>query len=79
MTVGQVAARTRGHTLMEGDFFTFGAGPPIGAKGARVGKYRFISLSFWPFGARTPPRPQPPHPWRLAVDTKRAAMRPLTF
>src|SRR3984957_13135780 len=37
------------------------------------------SLSFWPFGARTPPRPQPPHPWRLAVGTKRAAMRPLTF
>src|SRR3984957_8730299 len=37
------------------------------------------SLSFWPFGARTPPRPQPPHPWRLAVGTNRAAMRPLTF
>src|ERR1700721_1013214 len=42
-------------------------------------KYRFISLSFWPFGARTPPRPQPPHPWRLAAHHKRAAMRPLTF
>jgi BMFP domain-containing protein YqiC len=26
-----------------------------------------ISLSFRPFGARTPPRPQPPHPWRLAA------------
>ena len=38
-----------------------------------------ISLSFPPFGARTPPRPRPPHPWRLAVDDKRAAMRPLTF
>jgi hypothetical protein len=32
-------ARTRGHTLMEGDFFTFGGGPPDGAKGARSGKY----------------------------------------
>ncbi len=26
-----------------------------------------ISLSFRRFGARTPPRPQPPHPWRLAA------------
>jgi hypothetical protein len=25
-------------------------------------------LSFPDFGARTPPRPRPPHPWRLAVD-----------
>src|ERR1700740_3666730 len=38
-----------------------------------------ISLSFPAFGARTPPRPQPPHPWRLAVECNRAAMRPLTF
>src|ERR1700716_3709397 len=38
-----------------------------------------ISLSFRDFGARTPPRPQPPHPWRLAVDRERAAMPPLTF
>jgi hypothetical protein len=36
-------------------------------------------LSFPDFGARTPPRPQPPHPWRLAVDAKRAALRPLAF
>jgi hypothetical protein len=43
MTVGQVAARTRGHTLMEGDFFTFGAGPLIGTKG---GPGREISLHF---------------------------------
>src|SRR6202166_5482215 len=38
-----------------------------------------ISLAFRPFGARTPPRPQPPHPWRLAAVCNRAAMRPLTF
>src|SRR6266481_1605397 len=36
-----------------------------------------ISLSFRPFGAKSPPRPQPPHPWRLAVGRYRAAMRPL--
>src|SRR5205807_9439679 len=36
-------------------------------------------LSFRRFAARTPPRPQPPHPWRLAVECKLAAMRPLTF
>jgi hypothetical protein len=51
---------------------------PLGP-GPAAEKYRFISLSFRPFGARTPPRPQPPHPWRLAVDAKRAAMRPLIF
>src|SRR6266702_5923862 len=38
-----------------------------------------ISLSFPAFGARTPPRPQPPHPWRPAAEWERAAMRPLTF
>jgi hypothetical protein len=37
----------------------------------------FISLSFWPFGDRTPPRSRPPHPWRLAVSVKRAADRGL--
>jgi hypothetical protein len=37
------------------------------------------ALSFRPFGARTPPRSQPPHPWRLAAGMKRAALRPLTF
>jgi hypothetical protein len=36
-------------------------------------------LSFPAFGARTPPRPRPPHPWRPAADAERAAMRPLTF
>src|SRR3954463_7992451 len=39
----------------------------------------FISLSFHPLGAKSPPRPQPPHPWRLAVGRYRAALRPLTF
>src|SRR5437879_10265077 len=38
-----------------------------------------LSLSFPAFGARTPPRPQPPHPWRPAAEWERAAMRPLTF
>ena len=49
--------------------------------GSKPGKTAipFISLSFPPFGARTPPRPQPPHPWRLAAACERAAMRPLTF
>jgi hypothetical protein len=27
-----------------------------------------ISLSFPDFGAKSPPTPQPPHPWRLAVE-----------
>ena len=34
---------------------------------APVEKNPRISLSFPAFGARTPPRPQPPHPWRLAA------------
>src|SRR5260370_13465642 len=38
-----------------------------------------LSLLFPAFGARTPPRPQPPHPWRRAAVWERAAMRPLTF
>ncbi len=47
--------------------------------GPKPQKNPFISLSFRPFGAKSPPRPQPPHPWRLAVGRQRAAMRPLTF
>src|SRR6266852_8354617 len=47
--------------------------PPKSEKNPR------ISLSFPAFGARTPPRPQPPHPWRPAAEWERAAMRPLTF
>ena len=47
--------------------------------GPKPQKTPFISLSFRPFGAKSPPRPQPPHPWRLAVGRQRAAMRPLTF
>src|SRR6266852_1476817 len=47
--------------------------PPKSEKNPR------ISLSFPAFGARTPPRPQPPHPWRPAAAWERAAMRPLTF
>ena len=31
-------------------------------------KTPFISLSFRPFAVKSPPRPRPPHPWRLAVD-----------
>ncbi len=46
---------------------------PEGTKRAGVEKYCFISLSFRPFGARTPPRSRPPHPWRLAANWKRAA------
>src|SRR5258706_2873352 len=38
-----------------------------------------LALLFPAFGARTPPRPRPPHPWRLAAEWERAAMRPLTF
>ena len=29
-------------------------------------------MSFPGFGARTPPRPQPPHPWRLAAERNQA-------
>ena len=47
--------------------------------GPKTAKSHFISLSFRSFGAKSPPRPQPPHPWRLAVGRQRAAMRPLTF
>jgi hypothetical protein len=31
-------------------------------------KYPSISLSFRLVGAKSPPHPRPPHPWRLAVD-----------
>ena len=44
-----------------------------GLKGLRTDpgtKNPFISLSFRPFGAKSPPRPRPPHPWRLAVGRK---------
>src|SRR5437588_10232947 len=44
-----------------------------------VNKNPRSALSFPAFGARTPPRPQPPHPWRPAAEWERAAMRPLTF
>jgi hypothetical protein len=51
---------------------------PLAVKSGQRRKNRQV-LSFPDFGARTPPRPQPPHPWRLAVDAKRAALRPLAF
>ena len=53
------------------------ARPPQGR--VRAQKNPLISLSFRRFGAKSPPRPQPPHPWRLAVGRYRAALRPLTF
>ena len=39
---------------------------PLGC-GRETAENPRISLSFRDFGARTPPRPQPPHPWRLAA------------
>src|SRR5436309_5291879 len=50
-----------------------------GSRCSQLQKNPRISLSFPAFGARTPPRPQPPHPWRPAAEWERAAMRPLTF
>jgi hypothetical protein len=40
---------------------------PLAVKSGERRKNRQV-LSFPDFGARTPPRPRPPHPWRLAVD-----------
>src|SRR5882724_12833495 len=42
-------------------------------------KIPFISLSFPPFGAKSPPRPQPPHPWRLAADLERGRAAAFSF
>ncbi len=52
--------------------------PPPGSVPNRR-KIPSFPCHFRAFGAKSPPRPQPPHPWRLAVGRQRAAMRPLTF
>jgi hypothetical protein len=56
------AARTRNHTLMDGDFCTFGVGPPIVAKGARRRNIASFPCHFGPLGlerrhARSPRTP----------------------
>ena len=52
--------------LTSGDKDVDGRDKP-GHDGEGGGKDR-LALSFRPFGARTPPRLWPPHPWRLAAD-----------
>jgi len=79
MTEEDRCRQNEGHAPTDGDFLTIGGRSALRGKTSPQEKYRFISLSFWPFGARTPPRSRPPHPWRLAARWKRAALRPLTF
>jgi len=42
-------------------------------------KHPRISLYFAPVAARTPPRPRPPHPWRLAVSVEMGRVAAFIF